>query len=184
MDSSYKDNKLGLTLQIKVLELVPSKVVEFGVLDGYSTLWIAAALREQQHGHLYSYDLWDSYPFKHGEKERVQHRIYARGLQDWVTLRDANFFDWIEQPQTFDLMHLDISNDGGIIRLACEKLRKNIMDGSVLLFEGGSKERDEVPWMTQFRKTPIQSIRDDIPYKIIDERFPSMSMVNKKCLSH
>ena len=76
-------------------------------------------------------------------------------------------------------MHLDISNDGKTIENTVEALEDKIRDGLVILFEGGSEERDNVVWMKDYNKKPINSIKDKIKYTVLDERFPSISRINK-----
>jgi hypothetical protein len=52
-----------------------------------------------------------------GEFAEVSQRIIDNDLCDWVYLGKVDIFEWAQHPQPFDLLHVDISNDG-------EKLEK------------------------------------------------------------
>jgi len=182
MRSSYKLNDLGEIIYDFVLERCPLKVIEFGVLDGYSTVWIARALKNVSCiAHLWSYDLWDNYEFKHGNKREVEKRLIAHEVNEVVTLGTKDFYEFLEDPESFDLLHLDISNDGDIIEQAIEKCMKFIVeDGAAILFEGGSEERDREDWMMEFHRRPINDIK--FSYRILSKDWPSISMVDREVL--
>ena len=86
-----------------------------------------------------------------------------------------DFFSFLENPIDFDLLHLDISNDGEIIEKTIESLKNHLERGSNIIFEGGSKERDNEEWMIKYNKKPINSIKYD--YKVLTEKWPSMSLI-------
>ena len=50
VESSYRKNNLGINIYNTIITLKPTKVVEFGILHGYSTLCIAQALRDLNMG--------------------------------------------------------------------------------------------------------------------------------------
>jgi predicted O-methyltransferase YrrM len=162
----------------------PRKVIEFGVLDGYSTAWIANALKHKSDpgGHLWAYDLWEKYEYRHGNREKVQEFLNNAGVSYWVSLCNGDFFDFLKSPEPFDMLHLDISNDGNIIEQAIEAFLPQIKQGSILVFEGGSEKRDQEDWMIQYNRRPIQDVRSKFNYKIIDDRWPSISVMDKECL--
>lgn len=170
IESSYQPNNLGKTLYDWVRYIKPHKVIEFGALNGYSTICIAKALRENGFGRIKVYDLFDKYKFKHAPLEKLVKNLTDYGVIDLVDIEEVNFFDWVKNPEDFDLLHLDISNTGDIIDLAWDKLR----DKGQVIFEGGSKQRDRVGWMVTNLKKPINESKAN--YKVIDERFPSLSM--------
>ena len=175
LESSYAKNDLGKTLYSLVLEHKPKKIVEFGVLNGYSTIAMAMALHELGGGHINSYDLFDDYPFKHSTMHDVRGVIDRYGLAEYVTLKKKDFDEWLSAPEQFDFMHVDISNKGDTIERLYEATRDQIQKGSVVVFEGGSKERDNVEWMKKFNQKKMSEIA--VPFSVIDERFPSLSMI-------
>lgn len=175
--SANAAHDLGASIYDTVLALKPTVVVEFGVLNGYSTLAIAQALRDQQSGHLWSYDLWEDFPFNHGNFDEVTRVIEDAGLSDVVTLGKMDFWKWIEQPSAFDLLSLDIANDGATIRAVAGRLEDQIANGASILFEGGTDERDRAWWMEKFCREPIAPLRERLGFRVIDDRFPSWSLM-------
>lgn len=175
MRSSYMPNHIGRDIMATVEKVKPKTVVEFGVLDGYSTYWILKSLQNQwgveSNAKLYSYDLWSEYKYNHGQLEIVKNVIGSIDIYNQVSLNYGNFYDWIKSPPEVDLVHLDISNDGDIVEHAIS----NLPSGTVLLFEGGSEERDNIDWMKKYQRRPIRSIKYE--YTVLNNNFPSLSIV-------
>lgn len=177
VDSSYRKNDLGITLRRIVRMYQPEKIVEFGVYHGYSTIHMAQGLQTYNHGHIDAYDLWDLYKYNHTTMDIAQQNINAHGVSDLVTLRQANYYEWLENPTEFDMLHIDISNNGDIIEQTLTKLAPQISEGSIIVFEGGTVERDNVEWMLEFNKRPINPLQKKFSFEIIDVRFPSISIM-------
>jgi len=181
MKSSYEKNNLGDVLYKLVVWWEPQKIVEFGVFEGYSTIHMAKGLRDRGRGHIIACDLWDKYDYNHTTMDIAQKNIDDAELTDYVTLWEANYYQWLENPCRFDMLHVDISNDGDIIEKTLTKLAPQIDDGAIVLFEGGSAERDQVDWMKKFNKRPINPLRKKLKLQILDERFPSISIATRSC---
>lgn len=175
IESSYRENDLGHTLYDLVLRLKPKKIVEFGILYGYSTVAMAMALDELGEGHINAYDLFEDYEYKHGSMPDVQATIDRYGLTRYVTLGKRDFETWLKAPEPFDLLHVDISNKGDTIEHLYNALVDKMAEGATIVFEGGSKERDEVEWMVKYNKRKINDA--SVSFKVIDSRFPSLSML-------
>ncbi len=176
--SSYSENDLGRFIYETVVRIKPNKVIEFGTLNGYSAIAIAMGLRDNKRGHLYAYDLWEKYPYKHTQPQVCLENIRKYGLESYVTIKQVNFWDWLSAPEDFDMLHVDISNTGNTISSTVEALKAQIIKGSVVLFEGGSQARDEVDWMKQFKKSPIFPLKDKLGYDILSEEYPSISIID------
>lgn len=168
IESSYQYNDLGRTLYKHILYLKPEKVIDFGVLNGYSTICIAQALRENGKGKVKVYDLFENYEHNHAQFDKLIKNIKEWGLMDYVEIEEKNFFDWIKEPEDFDVLHLDISNTGDIIDIVWDKLQ-----GKNVIFEGGSEQRDRVGWMVKYNKRPINDSK--AKFEVINSNFPSMS---------
>jgi len=171
IESSYHANDLGKTLYDKVREIKPDLVIDFGVLNGYSTVCIAQALRDNGKGKVKVYDLFEKYEHNASKFNVLVKNLKKHNLLEYVDIEVKNFFDWIKNPEKFDLLHLDISNTGDIIDL----LYDNIKDNGVVLFEGGSETRDRVGWMIMYNKKPINKSR--AKFKVINNAFPSISQL-------
>lgn len=160
---------------------MPVSFVELGVLDGYSTINIAKGIQwlHKYRGYqrqLDSYDLFDDYNFKHGELSEVQSRLKAEGLSDYVNLRkgDAykvheNYPDMVfDEVKGIEFLHIDISNHGKSIHDLMELWHPKIGVRGIVLIEGGSKERDEVGWMSKY---DMPSIRKELASNPLINKF-------------
>lgn len=177
IETSYRENDLGKTLYNLVLKYKPKKIVEFGVLYGYSTVAMAMALDEIGEGHIYANDLFEDYEFKHSTMPETQVNIDRYGLTKYVTLNKKNFDEWLAHPGEFDLLHVDVSNKGDTIERLYEAVKDQVERGAIVIFEGGSKERDNVEWMVKYNCKKLRDTK--VPFEVIDERFPSLSMIKK-----
>jgi len=68
------------------------------------------------------------------------------------------------------MMHVDISNDGYVIRNISKYKNKGL-----IFFEGGSLERDNVDWMIKYKKPSINYC--GVEYEVLIDKFPSMSQI-------
>ena len=68
------------------------------------------------------------------------------------------------------MAHIDISNTGEIIENVI-----NAYPNKTILFEGGSKERDNIEWMVKYKLKPISPIQKEI----LNSNFPSISLIKK-----
>jgi len=165
MRSFYIANNYGRVFYGLIEAYRSVHCVEIGVLDGYSTLWIAKGLkftheRFGHENHLDAYDLWEDYQYKHGDMESVQKTIDAEGLTDFVTLHKDDAFEVHKNydKKSVSFLHVDISNDGEILERIMELWHPKMQGGAIIAFEGGSKERDKVEWMVKYKKKPIYPV--------------------------
>jgi len=163
MRSSYSQHNYGDVLYSTLLAYPPKIAVELGILDGYSTFWIGRALQRnvelmQQLGHLDAYDLFEDYPYQHGEQQRIQDRLVRKGVEEYVTLFKGDAFQvhekYAENSVTF--LHIDISNTGEIVRRLVDSWHPKMQVGGIIAIEGGTEERDNTAWMKKYHKTPIK----------------------------
>jgi predicted O-methyltransferase YrrM len=175
IESSYNVHDIGSIMYDIVRKNKPKKIVEFGVLYGYSTVAMAQAIRDNGEGHINAYDLFDEYEYKNGVKEIVEHNLDFYNLKNKVTLDQCDFYEWLENPEPFDLLHFDISNDSDIIKLVKEKLTKQIEDGAIVLFEGGGVIRDDVEWMVKYGNTKMNPLKDELKFTVLSEEHPTIS---------
>jgi predicted O-methyltransferase YrrM len=193
MRSSYIENNYGEVLKSYVLNWRPTTLVELGVLDGYSTLAIAEAVKEmnylyQMNSKLDSYDLFEDYEFKHGVKAEVEKLIAEKGLTDYVNLVKGDAYKVHEnyQDNSIQFLHVDISNDGDVLRNILTLWAPKIIQRGLVLFEGGSEERDNNEWMVKYNKPSIKKemetnkfINDNYIYGTYYQ-YPSMTVFLKR----
>jgi predicted O-methyltransferase YrrM len=161
--SSYKECNYGLVFNTIVLTMKPITVVECGVLDGYSTIYIADGLKWNLENRgifskFYAYDLWEKYEFKHSNIQDTYNKLVSCNVSDYVELCYGDAFEVYNtfKNNTVDLLHIDISNDGDIFNKIMKLWQDKIRPGGVIIFEGGSAERDKIEWMVKYNKLPIQ----------------------------
>lgn len=193
MQSSFVANNYADVFKAIVSAFQPTLCVELGVLEGYSSIAIAEGLKMNFQkggagGHLKAYDLFEDYPYCHSTMERVLENYESIGVKDWISLHKAEAFEVHER---FDfnsvhLLHVDLSNTGETVRKIMKLWDDRMVLGGIILFEGGSEERDEVEWM---RKYDGPSIQEELESNlIIAERyvfgtyfkFPSLTCLLKK----
>lgn len=193
MRSSYIKNNFGEVIREYILGWRPVSLVELGVLDGYSTMWIAEGLKIA--GPLYginskldAYDLFDDYQYKHGNKEEVQQMLNEKGLAEYVNLLQGDAYKVWDRyaDKSIEFLHIDISNTGEVVRKIIELWHPKIHDKGLVLIEGGSSERDQVDWMIEHNMPSIKKeieTNDTInAYYIYGTyfRFPSLTVMVRK----
>lgn len=193
MDSSYKENNFSHVFTSTVIMKKAGFIVEFGVLHGYSTiaLGFGAKFVEETYNiesFVKAYDLFDDYPFNHGSMEEVQKTIDQHNLTGFIDLEQANVKDIVNdiKDNCIDVLHVDISNTGETLEWVIDKMTTKLTDDGIILFEGGSEERDKIDWMARFGKTPIRDvltknkrIKNEYGYFVFPE-FPSLTVLCKK----
>lgn len=156
IESSYQQSGMGKILYNAVIEVGAQKIIDFGILNGYSTVCMAMAARETG-GKVYAYDLFNDYEFNGPNTSVLQENFSRYNVAHLIELKKVNFYEWLNDIEDFDILHLDISNDGDII----SKLHEATRDGrGQVFFEGGSEERDAQDWMLKYNKKPINDLRN------------------------
>ena len=88
-----------------------------------------------------------------------------------MELKEGDFKNY--RGENYNLLHLDISNTGDIIDELELKTRMKRIKGAIVIFEGGSEERDNVEWMIKYNKKPINHTK--ARFEVINPKFPSLS---------
>ncbi len=138
ISSSYKKVPVfGEFLYQYVMKYKPKTIVEFGTRCGYSAVCMGQALRDLGEGKLYTYDNLSEGGLI--QANRINDAVIDYELEDWVYAGRQDFYEWIENPTPFDLLHVDVDNNGDVIKKLAKKFR-----GKHVIFEGGIPARDEV----------------------------------------
>jgi len=157
--SSYKDNGYSYFFYGLIRALKPALCVEIGVLQGFSLLTIASAIRDNGRGLVEGFDLFEDYPYRHDKYDAVSERINSLGLGDWAKMHRADALDVSNRYGKVDVLHVDISNTGDIYRALFKSWHNKVK--MAIIFEGGSAERDRVQWMQDNKKPLItEAIRE------------------------
>ena len=145
-----------------VTTLKPKKIIEFGPGAGFTTITMAKALQDEKiDGHIDSHDIWDNEYW--GKQTITQAQYDAWAASEHITLKNVNFFEWIKNPTEFDFMYFDINNTSEKLLTLYNGVKGQIDNGSVVFFEGGSKERDS----HGHAGGNMYDFKDEIGYKIL-----------------
>ena len=150
---------------IKILK--PKKIIEFGPGKGSTTITMATALKDNNiDGKINSYDLWvDEY---WGDYEESLKEFKDWGVQDYINLEEKDFYEWIKTDESFDFLYFDIDNNGDKILDLYEKTKDKIERGSVIMFEGGSLERDNYGIIIEGEKK-MNDVKSIIDYEVLTD---------------
>jgi predicted O-methyltransferase YrrM len=160
LHSTYKDHGYGHFFYALARAIRPRCCVELGVLQGFSLLAVAAALRDNGAGSIRGIDLFEDYPYRHAQYADVEKCISACGLEGWSVVTKADALRTHERHQDIDYLHVDLSNDGDTYRFVFRHWARKVK--KVILLEGGSADRDRVEWMVKHGKPPIVPAIDEI----------------------
>jgi hypothetical protein len=180
--SSYRKHGYGHFFYSLVRAIRPSLCVELGVLEGYSLLATAAALRDNGIGVVHAFDLFQAYPYRHEKQENVLERIRQMELCDQTKIECADAFAVPDRFNQVDLLHVDLSNDGRTYRHIFAQWANK---ARTIVLEGGSTKRDSVHWMVRYGKPAIVPAIEEICAMYPDwklhvlEPFPSITVAVK-----
>ena len=184
MRSSYIQNNYGEVFYDYVKKFTPELIVELGVLDAYSTLHFAKGLEDNKKGRIDAYDLFEDYQFKSSNYDEITRKCKEIKCLKLYKMNAFKVHDRYKD-NSVDILHVDISNDGDIVRKIMKSWNSKIVDGGLIMFEGGSLERDEIEWMKKYNKESLreeflmnQIIRDYYTYETY-VAFPSLTVLTK-----
>lgn len=167
VESSYRAAHLGFLLYGLVRSHAPRVVVELGTYRGYSALHFAAALRDNadSSNRLHLIDLWSGYPYRHCSMETTRSTFRRNHLLNLsncaISFEEGDAFESCAgfEDETIDFLHIDVSNTGDNLKQLLERWAPKMtrMPNSLIVIEGGSAERDQIPWMVERKMKPIQN---------------------------
>tara|TARA_Y100000593_G_scaffold92782_1_gene185488 strand:- start:672 stop:1211 length:540 start_codon:yes stop_codon:yes gene_type:complete len=178
MKSSYlkKDLTYGDIISSLVLAKKSEKIVEFGILDGYSLLnFIENSNKKTK---IEAYDIFEDFngncsqrdiikKFEDKENVKIEYGDFYKKYKDFNN-------------ESIDILHIDIANNGEVYKFVVENYLEKINKDGIIILEGGSEERDEVEWMKKFNKPPIKPFINslNLKFKTFGE-FPSITVIFK-----
>jgi predicted O-methyltransferase YrrM len=165
------------SLYALILQFKPKNIIEYGTEYGGTAMVMALALKqlqdEENHkGKIYTYDTFEvqskgeigSVPQLELAKQNLSNSL----VKDFVEVDRGDFWEFCDRKnKEFDLLYFDIDNDGDKVLEMYNGCKDNIEKGSIVLFEGGSTVRDNVPWMIDLNKTKMNGIKDKVNYKVL-----------------
>ena len=176
--SSYKTQNLTYEQIFKLLCFVvrPKKVVEFGILDGFSLKSFAKYCDNDCE--ILAYDIFEDFNGNHANQKQLT--VMFKNDAN-VSIEKKDFYAYHDSfaDKSIDILHIDIANTGDVYQFAIDNYLKKVSDNGFLVLEGGSKERDNVWWMTKYDKTKINSALDKLDLKryCVIEPYPSLTII-------
>ncbi len=145
----------GQFLSILIRSIQARNVLEVGTSNGYSTIWLAAALKETG-GRLITLE------FDQKRAEEAQTHLQEVGLDSVVEVRVGNALDEISKCDvTFDLVFLDAEKNE--YRRYLELALPNIRPGGLIVADDTVTMRDEMPDYVEFVFSTPRLHSVDIP---------------------
>jgi hypothetical protein len=171
--SSFLDSDITLSLSYLATNL-NGLILEFGVLDGWSTASLALSKNN-----IKSYDLFENYKFKSGNKNLVSDFLKECELDKNSSLIQKDIFKI--PPTRCKLLFIDLSNTGEILELV---INNWLNYADIIAFEGGTRERDKYPWMMKYKKKPIREFIKKFSNKfddilVYEKSFPGITFCLK-----
>lgn len=185
--SSYIKNQYSKIFQSLIFLNQPKLCIELGVYSGYSSFVISDALKKNKIGKLISYDLFQDYKFNNEELNVVRKKLKKLKLEKHLFLKKKDSFQAHKnyKKNSVDFLHIDLSNTGDHVDYLLTKWNKIMKEGSIVVLEGGSILRDQIPWMKKYKKKSLnKSLIDNKIIKknytfVILHQYPSLTILSK-----
>jgi hypothetical protein len=174
--SSYKQNHYDKIFQSICFSVNPSRIVEFGILEGYS---LDSFIRYSKECLIDANDLFDDFPYN-----AADYNFITQKYKDYsnVNIYKRDFYQSVDfyENNSIDILHIDIANNGDTFEFAIQKYLPKVR--GIMIMEGGSDERDCIDWMVKYNKPKIKPIlkKYDNRVKItVLEDFPSITLIRR-----
>ena len=166
INSSYRQKEMGRFLYYAVVESNAKKIVDIGILNGYSTVCLALAAKKTG-GMVCAYDLFEDYNYTNSNYDVVVENLEKYSVLEYVKLEKKSFDDWVQENPVFDVLHVDISNTGNVVEKLYINFKVALELGARIFFEGGSEKRDFQDWMVEHNMKKINDT--NVPFKVLIE---------------
>jgi predicted O-methyltransferase YrrM len=181
MRTSYNNINLtyGDLLNSITLVKTPKKIVEIGILDGYSLECFTK--NSNKDTQIYAYDLFEDFNGNHSNKNELISKFSDFSN---VKIEYGNFYELNNIIETnIDIIHIDIANNGYVFEYAIQNYLPKLSENGILVLEGGSIERDNVEWMNKYNKPLINPviqkyIKNNLNVQVFGS-FPSITIIRK-----
>jgi len=158
----------------------PKTIIEFGILEGVSLK--AFIENSNSQCDIKAYDIFEEFNGNSANKEIL---LNTFSKFENVKIDYGDFYEKYKniEDNSIDMLHIDIANNGDVLEFTIENYLQKLCDNGLLIFEGGSNERDNIDWMNKYNKTKInpiiQKYKDLYDIKIIGS-IPSITLIKNK----
>tara|TARA_B110001450_G_C17444952_1_gene409504 strand:+ start:77 stop:622 length:546 start_codon:yes stop_codon:yes gene_type:complete len=181
MNSSY-NNKVDFGDIISTITFMnnPQKIVECGILEGYSLSKFIES--SSSNTSIDAYDIFDKFNGNHAIKDKITEQFSPYKN---VTIDYGDFYNVLKTypDKSIDILHIDIANNGDVYEFVFENYVNKVKDDGIILMEGGSEERDNVDWMIKYNKpkiTPVLKKWSNIYNILTIGEIPSITIIQNK----
>ena len=178
MNSSYTSKiDFGDILSTIAFLKNPAKIVEFGILEGFSLMKFA----ENSTASIDAYDIFEKFNGNHAVKDKL---LDVFSPYKHVNIQEGDFYEDFKKysDKSIDILHVDIANNGDVYQFVFDHYIQKIADDGIVLLEGGSEKRDNIEWMIKYNKPKIQPVlekyRNHYNIKVVGD-FPSITILKK-----
>ncbi len=172
MNSSYNNNvTFGDILNSIVFTLNPKKIVEVGILEGFSLECFAESSNSDTI--IQAYDIFEEFNGNHANRENLVSRFKKYNN---VTINYGDFYNVHNDISNVDIIHIDIANNGDAFEFAIKNYLPKLSKNGIMIMEGGSEQRDNVEWMIKYNKPKIQPVVKKYGLKVVGT-FPSITII-------
>jgi len=163
MNSSYKNNiDYKDIFSIICFLNEPFKIIEFGILDGYSLKAMGDTVNSICS--IEAYDIFEEFKGNSANKEKIEKKFH---LYPNISIHYGDFYKQIEQLEnnSIDILHIDIANNGDVYEFVFNNYINKMKKNGIIIMEGGSQERDNTEWMIKYEKNPIKPVLEKYSQK-------------------
>lgn len=156
MNSSYKNNIDYKDIFSTICFLhEPLKIIEFGILDGYSLKAMADTVNSICL--IEGYDIFEEFNGNAANKEKLEKDFH---LYPNISIHYGDFYKQLEllENNSIDILHIDIANNGDTYEFVFNNYISKMKKNGIIIMEGGSQERDNIEWMNKYNKPKINPI--------------------------
>ena len=153
MNSSYKNYLNYGDLLSSITYLInPKKIIEIGILNGYSLDCFNKNTRDSCS--IYAYDIFDEFNGNHANKEDLLKKF---NKDQKIIIDYGDFYKKFNEIEnnSIDIIHIDIANNGDIYEFVFNNYINKLTKNGIIIMEGGSLERDNIEWMIKYNKPKI-----------------------------
>ena len=178
MNSSYKnDINYGDVLSSITFLNNPKKIIEIGILEGYS---LSKFIENSNSDTIIkAYDIFEEF---NGNSAIKKDLIKKFNKFKNVEIKEGNFYNIHKniKNDSLDILHIDIANNGDVYEYVFQNYISKIKKKGIIILEGGSLERDNIEWMIKYNKNKINPIIEKYKnkYNILTlGKIPSITIV-------
>lgn len=178
MNSSYKSNiDFGEIITTLSFINAPQKIVEIGILEGYSLSKFIEATSTNTS--IDAYDIFNKFNGNCANKDELFSKFNKFSN---VKIQEGDFYDIYKlyPDKSIDILHIDIANNGDVFEYVFTNYLNKINNNGIVILEGGSSTRDNIEWMNKYNKPKIKPIiekyKDTYKIKVIGE-YPSLTLI-------